>query len=79
MSQNNENHEVLLARIDERTRILNETLASLSSRLEKNYVTHEEFSSFKKEMRPIKNGFFAVISCIVFTVILAVIGQVIKK
>ncbi len=70
---------ILLARIDERTRILNDSLALLTKDMKNNYVTHLHFESFKKEMKPLKQGFYAFVSCIVFTVLIAILGQVLKK
>ena len=74
-----ENYDVLLARIDERTRILGENFTALVSNLEKHYATKDQLESFKREMKPIKTGFISIISTIAFIVIVTLVNSIIKK
>ena len=80
MSENkNESHKVLLARIDERTRILTDSINDLKIQLTHNYVTQEEFKGFKKEMNPVKQTVFGALSFIVIAVLATLIDSVVKK
>jgi len=74
-----ENNDIMLARIDERTRILGENLTALALNLEKHYATKDQLESFKKEMKPIKTGFISIITTIVFIVIVTLVNGIIKK
>lgn len=74
-----ESGKVLLARIDERTRILSETVLKMNDEFQKNYVRHEHLDAYKKEMKPVKNGFSALASMIGGTVLLALLAQILTK
>lgn len=74
-----EAQQVLLARIDERTRMLGQQIDVLSDRIDKKYVTIDQFDAYKKEMKPIKQGFVALISITGFTVLVAILNNVITK
>lgn len=71
--------KVLLVRIDERTRSLHETLITLSMNIKEDYVTKAEFYGYKKEMKPIKTGVIALVSVIVFTIVITLINSIIAK
>lgn len=69
--KNIDTNEVLLARIDERTKRLEEDFIDLKSQFTSNYVTKEEFS-------PIKNLVYGGVGLILVSVLTAVLYLVVK-
>lgn len=71
MSDKHESTEVLLARIDERTKRLEDDFIDFKDKLESNFVTKEEFN-------PVRSIVYSFCGLILMGVIGAIIALVIK-
>ena len=63
---------ILIARIDERTALLLKDIEEIRQRLEKNYVSQDEF-------KPVKALVYGLVTTVLLTVIGAVLTIVIRK
>lgn len=66
-----ETNEVLIARIDERTKQIGDSVATIERRLDRNYVTTDEFA-------PIKKIVYGMVAAVLLAVFSALVALVVK-
>jgi len=74
MKANNDNVDI--ARMDERIKNIQDRLEDLIKKIDSNYVTKVEFVS---EVAPIKKIVYGVVSLILVSVVVAILGLILKK